>query len=75
MSIYRQHVTLVGTHYIKWKDTVCTFTNKNHFYGVSLFSPSGPTTIVHNSSRYLALMQLISKILLYKPGHLSILLK
>ena len=35
---------------------------QNHFYGVSLFSPSGPTPIVHNSSQHLALMQLISKI-------------
>ena len=26
---------------------------QNHFYGVSLFSPGGPTTIVHNSSQYL----------------------
>ena len=29
--------------------------------GVYLFSPSRPTTIVHNSSQYLVLMQLISK--------------
>ena len=35
------------------KDTVCIFTN---IYGVSLFSPSGPTTIVHNSSQYLVLI-------------------
>ena len=36
-----------------------------------LLSPSGPTTIIHNSSQYLALMQLISKIISHKPGHLS----
>ena len=35
------------------------------------FSPSGPTTIVHNSSQYLVLMRLISKIISHKPGHLS----
>ena len=35
---------------------------QNHFYGVSLFSPSGPATTIHNFSQYLALMQLISKI-------------
>ena len=44
---------------------------QNHFYGVSLFSPGGPTTIVHNSSQYLAVMQLISNIISHKPGHLS----
>ena len=42
---------------------------KNH--GVSLFSPSRPTTIVHNSSQYLVLMQLISTIISHKPGPLS----
>ena len=36
-----------------------------------LFSPSGPATTIHNSSQYLALMQLISKIISHKPGHLS----
>ena len=71
MSIYRQHVTFVGTHYIKWKGYCMSLHQQNHFYGVSLFSPSGCTTIVHNFSQYLALMQLISNIISHKPGHLS----
>ena len=36
-----------------------------------LFPPSGPATTFHNSSQYLALMQLILKIISHKPGHLS----
>ena len=71
MSIYRQHATFVGACYIKWKGYCMYLHQQNHFYGVSLFSPSGPTTIVHNSSQYLALMQLISKIISHKPGHLG----
>ena len=39
-----------------------------HFYGVSLFSPNGPTTIVHIFNQYLVLMRLISKIISHKPG-------
>ena len=58
---YRQHVTFVETRYIKWKEYCMYLHQQNHFYGVSLFSPSGPTTIVHNSSQYLALMQLITQ--------------
>ena len=61
MSIYRQHVTFVGTRYIKWKGYCMYLHQQKHFYGVSLISLSGPTTIVHNSSQYLALMQLILK--------------
>ena len=38
------------------------------------FSPSGPTTIVHNSSQYLVLIQLISKIISHKPSPLSFLI-
>ena len=40
-------------------------------HGVFLFFPSTPATIVHNSSQYLILMQLISKIISHKPGLLS----
>ena len=71
MSIYRQHVTFVGTCCVKWKGYCMYLHQQNHFYGVSLFSPTGPSTIVHNSSQYLALMQLISKIISHKPDHLS----
>ena len=71
MSIYRQHVTFVGTHYIKWKGYCMYLRQQNHLYGECLFSPSGPTTIVHNSSQYLVLMQLSSNIISHKPGHLS----
>ena len=39
-----------------------------------LFSPSGPATTIHKSSQYLALMQLISKIISHKPGLLSFLI-
>ena len=40
MSIYRQHVTFVGTCYIdKWKGYCMYLHQQNHFYGVSLFFP------------------------------------
>ena len=44
---------------------------KSLLWRMFLFSPSGPATIIHNSSQYLALMQLISKIISHRPGHLS----
>ena len=44
---------------------------KSLLWRMFLFSPSGPATTFHNSSQYLALMQLISKIISHKPGHLS----
>ena len=50
-------------------DTI--FPTKSLLWKMFLFSPSGPATTIHNSSQYLALMQLISKIISHKPGHLS----
>ena len=47
------------------------FPYKITLWRMFLFSPSGPTTTIHNSSQYLALMQLILKIISHKPGHLS----
>ena len=35
---------------------------KSLLWRMLLFSPGGPATTIHNSSQYLALMQLISKI-------------
>ena len=43
---------------------------KSLLWRMFLFSPSGPATTIHNSSQYLALMQLIS-IISHKPGYLS----
>ena len=48
---------------------ILIFPYKNH--SNVLLSPSGPATTIHNSSQYLVLMQLISKIISHKPGHLS----
>ena len=44
---------------------------KSLLWRMFLFSPSGPATTIHNSSQYLAPMQLFSKIISHKPGHLS----
>ena len=44
---------------------------KSLLWRMFLFSPSESATTIHNSSQYLALMQLISKIISHKPGHLS----
>ena len=44
---------------------------KSLLWRTFLFSPSGSATTIHNSSQYLALMQLISKTISHKPGHLS----
>ena len=75
MSIYRQHVTFVGSCHVYYVERILYVSHQqNHFYRVSLFSPSGPTTIVHNSRQYLVLMQLISKIISHKAGPLSFLI-
>ena len=44
---------------------------KSLLWRTFLFSPCGPTTIVHISSQYLVLIQLISKIISHKSGPLS----
>ena len=46
---------------------------KSLLWRMFLFSPRGPATTIHNSSQYLALMQLILKIISHKPGHLILL--
>ena len=56
--------------YSPWFSLKKSWTIIHGFYELfeKIFSPGRPTTIVHNSSQYLVLMQLIS----HKPGSLRL---
>ena len=67
-----QLISKIQTRSFEFSDSTGIFPPpKSLLWRMFLFSPSGPATTIHNSSQYLALMQLISKIISHKPGHLS----
>ena len=69
MSIYRQHVTFVGSRHVYYVERILYLSHQqNHFYGVSLFSSSGPT--YHYSSQFESVSGSDAADLENKPGHL-----